>query len=291
MALILTNHSLFSKDKFFPLRGFFYAQPDMPPHKQEFTEVIFILKGKVLHYSDPAGWEESAAGDVWLIPPGGIHGYLKAENLQIFNLLFIADQLPVPLLELYRHPGYKKLFSRDNSFWENAGYYPRLRLDPRQQKDFTALLNLFVRQQKSKTPGRIGGKYGLFMAIISMLCDIAVKDNEMFRQEQPLDMSRISSFLNENYAANINLSDLTHLTSMSESSLRRHFRKTFGCAPAGYIRKFRLEVAAKLLLNTNFPVKEIAQMSGFNTVSYFCKIFRQVYKRSPQNYRFWINTR
>ena len=58
-----------------------------------------------------------------------------------------------------------------------------------------------------------------------------------------------------------------------------------------YIRKFRLEVAAKLLLNTNFPVKEIAQMSGFNTVSYFCKIFRQVYKRSPQNYRFWINTR
>ena len=124
-----------------------------------------------------------------------------------------------------------------------------------------------------------------------MLCDIAVKDNEMFRQEQPLDMSRISSFLNENYAANINLSDLTHLTSMSESSLRRHFRKTFGCAPAGYIRKFRLEVAAKLLLNTNFPVKEIAQMSGFNTVSYFCKIFRQVYKRSPQNYRFWINTR
>lgn len=115
MALTLTNHSLFSKDKFFPLRGFFYAQPDMPPHKQEFTEVIFILKGKVLHYSDPAGWEESAAGDVWLIPPGGIHGYLKAENLQIFNLLFIADQLPVPLLELYRHPGYKKLFSRDNS--------------------------------------------------------------------------------------------------------------------------------------------------------------------------------
>lgn len=108
----------------------------MPPHKQEFTEVIFILKGKVLHYSDPAGWEESAAGDVWLIPSGGIHGYLKAENLQIFNLLFIADQLPVPLLELYRHPGYKKLFSRDNSFWENAGYYPRLRLDPRQQKDF-----------------------------------------------------------------------------------------------------------------------------------------------------------
>ena len=203
MALILTNHSLFSKDKFFPLRGFFYAQPDMPPHKQEFTEVIFILKGKVLHYSDPAGWEESAAGDVWLIPPGGIHGYLKAENLQIFNL------------------------------------------DPRQQKDFTALLNLFVRQQKSKAPGRIGGKYGLFMAIISMLCDIAVKDNEMFRQEQPLDMSRISSFLNENYAANINLSDLTHLTSMSESSLRRHFRKTFGCAPAGYIRKFRLEVAAE----------------------------------------------
>ena len=103
MDLVLTNQSLFSKDTQFPLRGFFYMQNDMPPHQQEFNEVTFILKGEALHYTEPGGWEKTCAGDIWIIPPGGIHGFQKTKKLQIFNLLFVADQLPVPLLELIRN--------------------------------------------------------------------------------------------------------------------------------------------------------------------------------------------
>lgn len=285
MDLVLTNQALFSRDRKFPLRGFFYEQSDMPPHKQEFSEVIFIIRGSALHYSEPFGWEKTAAGDVWIVPPGGIHGYQKTENLLIFNLLFIADQLPVPLLELYTHPEYRRLFSRDSGYWTAAGHYPRLILTKTQQEEFRSLLNLFDVFQKRNTAGRNMMKYGLFTTIISRLCDIASEGEVVSCPGNPLDISRITNFLNENYASEIGLPDLLKVTAMSESTLRRHFRKAFGMGPAEYIRNFRLNIAAGLLLNTTYSIKEIFQMSGFSHFSHFCKMFRQVYRCSPGEYR------
>ena len=285
MELILTNKSLFSKDKLFPLRCMFNKQRDMPPHQQEFSEVTFILEGEALHYSEPYGWEPTSAGDIWVIPPGGIHGYQKTNGLLIINLLFVADQLPVPLLELYTHPQYKKLFSGDRDYWKSVGFYPRLHPGTEDMNDLTNLLHLFIRLQNQDLPGKIGIKYGLFMTIISRLCDIAMTQKAFSAPVKPLDISRIISYLNENYTSEIGISELIKLTAMSESTLRRHFRKAFGVGPIEYIRNFRLGIAAKLLVSTTYSVKEISQMCGFNNTSYFCRMFRLIYHKSPQDYR------
>ena len=285
MELILTNNSLFSNDKQFPLRGIFNVQKDNPPHQQEFSEVTFILEGEALHYSEPEGWVHTEAGDIWIIPPDGIHGYQNTKNLKIFNLLFVADQLPVPLLELYTHPQYKKLFSGDRDYWKSVGFYPRLHPGTEDMNDLTNLLHLFIRLQNQDLPGKIGIKYGLFMTIISRLCDIAMTQKAFSAPVKPLDISRIISYLNENYTSEIGISELIKLTAMSESTLRRHFRKAFGMGPIEYIRKFRLGIAAKLLVSTTYSVKEISQMCGFNNTSYFCRMFRMIYNKTPQDYR------
>lgn len=285
MGLILTNKSLFPKDQKFPLRGFFYMQRDMEPHQQEFNEVTFITGGKALHYSEPGGWEETRAGDVWIIPAGGTHGYMKTKGLQIFNLLFIADRLPVPLLELYTHPEYRKLFSGDSRYWKNAGSYPRLKLSEKQLQMFLPFMNAFAKIQNRKTAGRNAMKYGLFMTIISGLCDISAEQNRVSAVPGTMDISRITRFLNEHYSSDIGIRDLMKLTAMSESTLRRHFRKFFGVGPVEYIRNFRLNIAAGLLLNTTYSIKEVSQMCGFTVPSYFCKQFREVYNLTPLEYR------
>ena len=152
-------------------------------------------------------------------------------------------------------------------------------------EDLAAMLHLFARLQKKNSPGKNGIKYGLFMTIISNLCDIAAGQKESTVPFKPLDISRILSYLNENYASEIGIPELIKLTAMSESTLRRHFQKAFGTGPIEYIRNFRLGIAAKLLLSTTCSVKEISQMSGFNNVSYFCRMFRQLYHTTPQDYR------
>jgi len=53
-----------------------------------------------------------------------------------------------------------------------------------------------------------------------------------------------------------------------------------------YIRQVRLEKAKQLLVNTNDPVKAVADAAGFVNESHFCKVFKKMHLVSPVQYRY-----
>ena len=65
----------------------------------------------------------------------------------------------------------------------------------------------------------------------------------------------------------------------------RCFRALLGQTPTEYLTQYRLSMAAHLLLNTDHSLSSISEQCGFNTVSYFGKLFRKVYGTSPDRYR------
>jgi AraC-like DNA-binding protein len=71
---------------------------------------------------------------------------------------------------------------------------------------------------------------------------------------------------------------------ISRSSLYRKLRKISNLKPVDFIKKVRLNYAAKLLLTKNIPVNEIAWRSGFLDPKYFSKCFFQEFKCYPKNY-------
>ncbi len=50
------------------------------------------------------------------------------------------------------------------------------------------------------------------------------------------------------------------------------------------MRLIRLKHAARLLLNKNKTVAEVAYEAGFSSPSYFTKCFKEFYKQSPTEY-------
>ena len=279
----LTIEEHFPKLSDFLLRGFFNKQMDMQPHWQEFTEIVFILSGHAEHYTPSGDWLPIRRGDVWVIPPKGTHGFRNTDNLEIFNLLFASDSLPIPLLDLYTHPGYKHLFL----YPSNPDFsvpYPHLQITRPYIRKFESLLNCFTHFDANLS-GRVHNSaiYGIFMAIISVLCDLAVKDSK--EERSPLDLQKINLFIQEHYAENITLARLCKLSMMSESSFRRHFFQSFGTTPVEYIMQTRLTAASRLLLTSTLSVKEIAGRTGFNDESYFIRTFRKAYLCSPLEYR------
>jgi AraC-like DNA-binding protein len=279
----LTIEENLSKQSDFRLRGFFNEQMDMPPHQQEFTEIVFILNGRAEHYTPTGDWKPIQRGDIWVIPSQGIHGFRNTENLKIFNLLFAMNYLPIPLLDLYTHPGYKHLFL----YPSNPDFsvpYPHLHTTRQNMQKFESLLNCFTHFD-TNLDGRVHNSaiYGIFMAIISFLCDLAVEDAK--EERSPLDFQKINLFIQEHYADNITLAQLCKLSMMSESSFRRHFHQTFGMTPVEYIMQIRLTAASQLLLTSTLSVKEISGRTGFNDESYFIRTFRKTYHCSPQEYR------
>lgn len=84
---------------------------------------------------------------------------------------------------------------------------------------------------------------------------------------------------------NLSLEELAKLTNLSLSSFKREFVRHYSTSPAKYIRKRKLEQAAKLLKGTNLRVTDIAYDCGFVDLAHFSKTFQKVYKCTPSDYR------
>jgi len=78
---------------------------------------------------------------------------------------------------------------------------------------------------------------------------------------------------------------LAERSGMSRSAYINRFQKVVGIAPGNYITRWRLNWAAKQLVETNKAIIEIAIGSGYNSDAAFCRIFSQRFGFSPSKYR------
>ena len=133
------------------------------------------------------------------------------------------------------------------------------------------------------TAGNHCYKLGLFMAVLSRLCELwKVRPDET---AVPLDIPKLTAYLDGHFQQEIYLDDLAKRAGMSRATLLRHFRAALGVTPMIYLRNLRLRHAAELLFKTEFSLKEIADQSGFSRMPYFFKAFKECYGVSPLEYR------
>ena len=72
---------------------------------------------------------------------------------------------------------------------------------------------------------------------------------------------------------------------MSEVHFRRLFARRFGVSPARYIMQTRISHARELMATTTLSTDEIAEKSGFSSVTYFHRVFRELTDTTPAAYR------
>ena len=218
-------------------------------------------------------------GDVLVIPRGGWHTYTQADGLELINLMFDSSLLPSVRMEMYTDPVYKHVFLRNRQ--RSGENYPMMHLKEREFRKVETLL-CYLAQEGTST-GKHGYKLGLYMAVLSRLCEVWDKPEEV--PEPPLDIPGLTAYLGEHFQQKLYLEDLAKRAGMSRTSLERHFQAALGTSPILYLRALRLRRAAELLLSTRLDLKEIAGQSGFSRMPYFFKSFRDCYGVTPQEYR------
>ncbi|MEM6321913.1 MAG: helix-turn-helix transcriptional regulator, partial [Bacteroidota bacterium] len=72
---------------------------------------------------------------------------------------------------------------------------------------------------------------------------------------------------------------------MSESNFHRVFKNELGISPIDFINEKRLERAATLLKSSSKKINDICLECGFNSRSYFTRLFKRKYQVSPNAYR------
>lgn len=106
------------------------------------------------------------------------------------------------------------------------------------------------------------------------------KDREAARR-----MKQMLRFIEEHYAEELTVADIAATASLSESACLRSFRQLLGTTPIQYVKQYRIEKAAQLLLATGLKAGEIGAECGFWDMSYFTKTFREMKNCTPTEYR------
>ena len=81
------------------------------------------------------------------------------------------------------------------------------------------------------------------------------------------------------------LDELAQLMNVSRSSLYRKIKDITGLKAVDFMKKVRLQYAAKLLLNKDLTISEIAWLSGFSDVKYFSKCFSKEFGHNPSYFK------
>lgn len=72
---------------------------------------------------------------------------------------------------------------------------------------------------------------------------------------------------------------------MSSRMFSRRFKRITGTTPSDFIKAYRFNYAAQLLVNTNMSVQEIIFEVGVSSKSYFYREFARKFNLTPSDYR------
>lgn len=124
------------------------------------------------------------------------------------------------------------------------------------------------------------------------LCDILLPILDKAEQkfaETPVKAKKLSDlskqYIAEHYREDISLQTISESLFISPQHLSSVFKRETGQGLANYLRAYRMKCAKELLKGTRKKVSVICKEVGYPNETYFCKIFRDLYGMSPQQYR------
>ncbi|MDX1563790.1 MAG: DNA-binding transcriptional regulator [Phycisphaeraceae bacterium] len=92
-------------------------------------------------------------------------------------------------------------------------------------------------------------------------------------------------YMRENAHRGIRVQDVLKVVSMSRKTLETGCRRALGRTPHAEIQRVRLDRIKQLLLHTDWPLKKIAEASGFSYAEHMHAIFRRETGLTPKQYR------
>ncbi len=96
---------------------------------------------------------------------------------------------------------------------------------------------------------------------------------------------KAKAYIDRNIYAKINAETVAEKFGFSVSHLGRLFKQEYGVTVYSYILEQKLNVAERILRNSNVSSNKIADMLGFTDEHYFCNIFKRKRGTTPGRFR------
>ena len=247
-------------------------------HEHSFFEVCYAYAGRGSFRINNVD-TTVRAGEVFVAKPGEPHEIISSEDDPLgiyfwsYTLIPPADKQPASdTAQLLR------AFLTSNQ-WVSAAV-------PGMQ----TTLEMLTAEIANREPGYAPIIDGL---VTKLLLDTAravtesppVAESRPFHDSSELVVADIVRYLQDNYQRPVQLREVAAQVNLSERHTNRLFKQVMGEPVNAYLTRYRLQVAAQLLLNRKASVTEVAYASGYRDVRYFITLFRRHTGLTPTAFR------
>ena len=133
-----------------------------------------------------------------------------------------------------------------------------------------------------------------FIEVMSLFQMLATSNEKTFLHELPFDdfynnkeqnrLKIVFAFIENNFQRNITIDEMGQLTHLSKAAFCRYFKKMTRLTFTEFLNQFRIE-QAKRLLKEDKNVTETCYECGFESLSYFNRIFKKVVGQNPIQFK------
>lgn len=117
---------------------------------------------------------------------------------------------------------------------------------------------------------------------------LAALSNRVFIQRanaEPPTIARARAYIEDHQHEELSLNRVAKAVNMSSYYFCKMFKKAAGITFTDYVSRVRIEKSKNLLLNPNLRVSEIAYEVGFQSLTHFNRVFKNILSQSPTAYR------
>ncbi len=269
---------ILSSDYFFPGKPFHFGRNQLAPKTgggypvhghADYAEIFLIEKGKGVHLVN-GGRQPLGAGDLVFVRKRDRHGF-QGRELHIANLSFIEGVL-TNLAEKY--------FENRYLFYGIKKLPRRIRLGPADQE--------WVRDGFKKLEDPSARRWDLdsfLMSLFEKFGESFSADTMAKRNDPPAWVKSVLKASTRPEIFQYGTQALVEMSARSAENLSREVRRWTGKTPTELLNEGRLKWASEQLQKTEDPVIDLSLACGFDSLSYFYRLFGRRYGLSPLAYR------
>jgi AraC-like DNA-binding protein len=227
-------------------------------------------------------------GDVLVVDNMKLHGIVK--HLGAVRRVMVVTFLPEFVYNL-ASPACDSLFLTP-FYWQPDGVVPVVRstddIAPTMHEALMRLARCYYAADRE--PHYQAGCKAFLLEVLYLLAahfgwPERTHQEYLLQQERSRLLGKLHEFLLANFSEKITVRSAASLVNMSESTFMKYFKRVTGETFVSYLTRLRLERAAELLEATNLPIADISYSVGFPDQSYFDRMFRRHFSRTPREVR------
>lgn len=97
-------------------------------------------------------------------------------------------------------------------------------------------------------------------------------------------LRKIYAFIDKNYHQKIELSEVAALSNMTKEAFCRYFKKATGNTFIEFLNRYRISQSKRILMSGK-SVSDACYSSGFESLSYYNRIFKRITNENPKDFR------